>query len=168
MRGAPWSLVAAAVAVGAACSSPETLEAQGGPCFLATDCQEGLVCIPQPDGSRRCSSDLSSIQVPAEAGASDAVAPVPEARAPADTAAPDAGAGPDTNTPQPDVAAPPDVGSPPDTGMPDVGSPPDTGAPDVGLPPDTGAGSSPDTGAGSPPDTGAPADATGSSEAATD
>jgi hypothetical protein len=70
-----------------ACSTPESLAGQGGECFLATDCQPGLVCVPKKDGTRACSSDLSTIEhtpfAPGEAGvaadAGEAGAASPEA-----------------------------------------------------------------------------------------
>jgi hypothetical protein len=52
-----------------ACSSNDPI-GSGGQCFETTDCAAGLVCIPQKDGSRICSSDLSSIQM-TETDASD-------------------------------------------------------------------------------------------------
>lgn len=52
-------LVPAALAL--ACSSSPALVAAGGECFAASDCQPGLVCVPQRNGPRVCSSDLSQI-----------------------------------------------------------------------------------------------------------
>jgi hypothetical protein len=64
----------------AACSSPPSLEDVGGPCFQVIDCKLGLVCVPKADGTRACSSDLSSITgtgapatAPAEAAAPPAL-----------------------------------------------------------------------------------------------
>jgi hypothetical protein len=88
---------------------------------VVTDCQPGLACVQQADGSRRCSNDLTPIQMPAEAGG------------PADATPQDAMVDGDDATPMGDSAAPQDTGTPP---PPDTGSPPqDTGAP---PPPDTG------------------------------
>lgn len=56
-----------------ACAPDPALVAAGGECFAATDCEPGLVCVPQRGGARACSSDLSQIvgRPPAEAGAAD-------------------------------------------------------------------------------------------------
>ena len=53
-----------AVALGgilAACSTQAKAVAQGGQCFQAIDCQDGLVCVPQPDGRSACTNDVSGI-----------------------------------------------------------------------------------------------------------
>jgi hypothetical protein len=127
---------AAVAALPAACSSQEQLQGEGGPCTQATDCQEGLVCIPQPDGTRTCSSDLGSIQQTEDAGGGgNDAAPKDSGNADARMPARDGG------TPPQDGGAPPqDSGSPPqDSGSPpqDGGSPPqDSGAP----PQDSGGG----------------------------
>ncbi len=62
-------VVAFALAVGvlaalpAACSSSQSLAAAGQACLNATDCQPGLVCVPDGTGTERaCSDDLSGIQ----------------------------------------------------------------------------------------------------------
>ena len=101
-----------------ACTT-NSLTAKGGACFQSIDCQDGLVCIPNPgaDGGGTCSDDLTNIQKPVEAGG-DAPAATD---APTDTGTPDTGT-PDTGTP--------DTGTP-DTGTPDTGTP-DTGTPDAG------------------------------------
>ena len=44
-----------------ACSSSPALVAAGGDCFAASDCQPGLVCVPQKNGPRVCSSDLTQV-----------------------------------------------------------------------------------------------------------
>ncbi|MDP9001909.1 MAG: hypothetical protein M3O46_17550 [Myxococcota bacterium] len=44
-----------------ACSTAPKLQARGEQCWLVTDCQLGLVCVNQPNGPRRCSSDLTPI-----------------------------------------------------------------------------------------------------------
>ena len=131
----PVLVFAAAMGAGEACGQAETPAASGGTCEQASDCQEGYVCITQPDGTRQCSNDLTSIQL-TEEGGMEAAAMAMEGAAPqGDGAAP----------PQEGGAPPPDSGSPPmDSGSPpaDTGSPPkDTGSPpqDTGSPPqDTG------------------------------
>jgi hypothetical protein len=120
-----------------ACSSPATPSGQGDTCEQATDCQEGLACIPQANGTRQCSSDFTPVQTTEEAGVTQD-APAQQEAAPGDGTTPP----PDGTTPTPDTGGnpPPDTGSPPkDSGSPppDTGSPPpDTGSP----PPDTGTG----------------------------
>ena len=54
-----------------ACASQPSLSAAGEQCFAATDCVDGLVCVPQRDGSRLCSDDLSQVtgRPPPEGGA---------------------------------------------------------------------------------------------------
>ena len=107
------ALAVPAVVLGACNASPK-LSAAGGACFQATDCEDGLVCVPQKDGSRVCSSDLSGIQTTEEAG----------------------GAGDDSTTADgpldglgPDYVAPGDDGPGPDTSPPDTSVPPDTSPP---------------------------------------
>jgi hypothetical protein len=126
--------VGTALAAPAACSSSSAgLQGEGGTCSLTSDCQEGLVCIPQSDGSRKCSSDLSGIQQTEEAGGADATMPTPQK---------DGGKTTDGGKPAGDGGSPPpqDGGNQPqDTGSPpqDTGTPPqDTGAP----PQDSGGG----------------------------
>jgi hypothetical protein len=128
----------AAVAAGGACGQPAPAESQGGTCEQSTDCQEGYVCITQPNGSRQCSNDLSSIQSTEEAGGMDATAPQNDATTP-----PQDG----TTPPQESGSPPQESGSPPkDSGTPpkEAGNPPqDTGSPpqDTGSPPqETGTG----------------------------
>jgi hypothetical protein len=136
-RGAYLSpvLVLVAMAAGEACGQAATPAASGDTCELTSDCQEGYVCITQADGSRQCSSDLSSIQLTEEAGM--------EAAAPMEAGAPQ---GDSTAPPQEGGMPPQDSGTPPkDTGSPpqDTGSPPqDTGSPpqDTGSPPQEGGG----------------------------
>ncbi|MBS2015798.1 MAG: hypothetical protein JST00_23120 [Deltaproteobacteria bacterium] len=57
-----------------ACDADTTRVGAGAECFLATDCEPGLVCVPQQNGSRICSSDLSRVagRPPPEAGPRDA------------------------------------------------------------------------------------------------
>ena len=58
-----------ALALSSACSTKAKLIAQGGDCLQATDCEDGLVCVPQDDGRRICSNDLSGVQTIEEAAA---------------------------------------------------------------------------------------------------
>lgn len=55
---APFLLV---VVLPLACSEDATLVGPGGECFAATDCQPGLVCVPQRGGSRLCTNDLTQV-----------------------------------------------------------------------------------------------------------
>ena len=86
-----------------ACTGDTPAVAAGGDCFLASDCEPGLVCIAQPSGVRQCSNDLSKVtgKPPPEAGPADASR---EGEAAAD--------GP--------VDGPADDTSMPDTSMPDT------------------------------------------------
>ena len=54
-----------------ACGTDTSLSGPGDECFAATDCQAGLVCVPQRGGSRLCSNDLTMVagRPPPEAGA---------------------------------------------------------------------------------------------------
>jgi hypothetical protein len=114
------------VALGAAsgaCSSAEKLQGQGGICFQVSDCQEGLACVPQKDGSRICTNDLTPIQMAAEAGGG--------AKPDAAGDASGDGAASDATTPT-DSAMPVDTGTPSaDTGTPPL---PDTGSPSEAAP----------------------------------
>jgi hypothetical protein len=102
-----------------ACSSAEKLSGEGGACFLVTDCQDGLVCVPkvasQPDGARVCSNNVSAI-VPDNTGTPELdggdgipttiptfdAQPVPDAVTSADGGAPE-----DATTSPPQEGAPP-------------------------------------------------------------
>jgi hypothetical protein len=110
--------------VGASCSSAQTLEGQGGQCLQTTDCQLGLACVPQKNGTRICSNDLTPIQMVPMNGM--------------DAAAPDAMPASDANAV--DSTTPADTSPPVDTGSAvDTGSPPDTGSvPETSVPVDTG------------------------------
>ena len=57
-----------------ACAQDSPLVGPGAECFLASDCQPGLVCVPQRNGGRVCSNDLSQVmgRPPPEAGMGDA------------------------------------------------------------------------------------------------
>ena len=52
-----------------ACSSAAALQGPGGPCFLVGDCRPDLVCVTQPDQTRRCTNDLGGIESTEDAGA---------------------------------------------------------------------------------------------------
>jgi len=59
--------------IAAACGSQSSSVGQGGECQVASDCVEGLVCVPQKDGTRVCSNDLSGVQkTPPTSGGNDA------------------------------------------------------------------------------------------------
>ena len=113
---APAAVAVCALIAAGACSTPAKLVAQGGECHQATDCEEGLVCIPQQDGKSICDSDLSKIQKTEDA----APPPVHDAGTPRDGAsdapvARDGGGGTDAAPPD-DGAAGVDSSSPPDAG----------------------------------------------------
>jgi len=93
----------------ASCSESK-LAGVGADCLQATDCEEGLVCIPS-GGRRICSGDLSGIEKPPEKDASTSDGNQTDASR--DGAVPDANK-PDTNVP--------------DTNVPDTRPPADTGA----------------------------------------
>jgi hypothetical protein len=118
-RGLALGLTVALVTVtlSGACATKSSAVGPGGECFLATDCQPGLICIEQPNKTRVCSDDLSRVagRPPPEGGADDDAGEggVPEGSVP----------GPDANVPQPDTGLP-------DTGTPDTGSPVDSGVGD--------------------------------------
>lgn len=118
-RLAPF--VAAAIVFGIACGTANLVGA-GGDCFVVTDCEPGLACVPQKDGRHICSTDLTNIVF------------VPDAA----EAAPPAEAGPDapvSDGPKPDASMNPDTSMVPDTSMPDTSM-----APDTSMPPDASAG----------------------------
>ncbi len=119
----------------AACSTSATPGGAGAECFQATDCAQGLVCLPPScnGGKQICGSDLTCVQSMLDAGVESSAfetGPPPEGAPPADSPPPT-----DTGTPPQDTGSPPmDTGSPPQ----DTGSPPqDTGSP---PPPDSSAG----------------------------
>jgi hypothetical protein len=104
---------AALVAMALSCSSKETLQPEGGTCALATDCEEGLVCI---DG--QCSSDLSLIQsTETEGGTEGGGMGTMMTPPPGDGSTPTSDA---TMSTEAGGSTPPDSGSPPH----DSGSPP--------------------------------------------
>ncbi len=82
----------------AACNPDTARVGAGGECFVATDCEQGLVCVPQQNGSRVCSNDLSRIsgRPPPEAGPRDAVADADDAAQDAPEDAPIQETGTDT------------------------------------------------------------------------
>ncbi|WP_394828875.1 hypothetical protein [Pendulispora albinea] len=91
----------------ASCSENK-LAGPGGDCFQATDCEDGLVCVPS--GNRKvCSNDITGLQTPPakDASLNDA------ARA--------------------DAPVPNDAYRPPDTSVPDTRPPVDTGVVDTGT-----------------------------------
>jgi hypothetical protein len=81
-------VVVAAVVTGEACGQAETPAGNGGTCQQTTDCQEGYVCITQPDGTRQCSNDLTSIQLSEEGGMEAGETPMEAAAPEGDSAAP--------------------------------------------------------------------------------
>lgn len=95
------------VAVLFACATPPAASGPGEECFQATDCQSGLICVPQPSGARVCSNDLTKVagRPPPEAGAADAGGDGPREGAPAE--------GPKQDTSMPDTSMP-------DTSVPDT------------------------------------------------
>jgi hypothetical protein len=103
---------ALAIAVPVACASKPTPSGPGEDCFAASDCQPGLVCVPQKSGAFVCSSDLTQVagRPPPEAGVGDSEA--------GDAAASDA-----------PVVVPPDGAGVQDTGT----VTPDTGITDTGT-----------------------------------
>lgn len=71
-------LVAVAIV---ACATSSSRAGAGEECFLASDCEDGLVCVPQANGGRVCSNDISRVagkpptgEPPSEAGADAAEA----------------------------------------------------------------------------------------------
>jgi hypothetical protein len=101
--------IAAAWAPLGACSGPSAAVDRGGACYLATDCAPGLVCVPQKNGTRICTDDLTGLGAPPpEGGAGDSG---------------DAGDATEETPIEPPDTGPPDTG-PPDTGPPDTGPPP--------------------------------------------
>ena len=83
-----------------ACSSSPALVAAGGDCFAASDCQPGLVCVPQKNGPRVCSSDLSQVTGRPPAAGDAAIAEAGEAATDAPVA----------DAPEQDTSPPPDAG----------------------------------------------------------
>jgi hypothetical protein len=106
------AVVIGLITVGAvmfACASQPSLSGPGEECFAATDCADGLVCVPQRGGSRLCSDDLSQVtgRPPPEGGAAMMEA---GGDGPREGSATDGQGGQDTSTP--------------DTSMPDTSMPP--------------------------------------------
>jgi hypothetical protein len=109
--GAILGPFALAIAVPVACASKPSPSGPGEDCFAASDCQPGLVCVPQKSGAFVCSSDLTQV----------AGRPPPEAGV-ADSEAGDAPASDAPIIPPPD-AQPQDTGTViPDTGITDTGT----------------------------------------------
>jgi hypothetical protein len=92
-----------------ACGTDPSVSAAGEECFEATDCQDGLICVPQQNGSRVCSNDLSGVS----------------GKPPGEDAGPmEAGEGGELNDGAPPTDAPAQDTSAPDTSVKDTGSPP--------------------------------------------
>jgi hypothetical protein len=105
------AFVALAIALGAAaCNSAADLVPAGGECNAATDCEQGLACIPRDGGSGVCSSDLNSVQTEEDASMADGAARMNKDAAPTDDAMPT-----DDATPPDDANMPPmmDANMPP-------------------------------------------------------
>ena len=104
------AVVIGSIAVGMilfACAAQTSLSGPGQECFAATDCQDGLVCVPQRGGARLCSDDLSQVtgRPPPEGGAAaEAGGDGPREANPADGPAQDTSV-PDTSVP--DTSMPP-------------------------------------------------------------
>jgi hypothetical protein len=86
-----------------ACTPDTAPIAAGGECFTATDCDPGLVCIPDKTGARQCSNDLTQVvgkpppeAGPMEAGEAGEAGPQPDGGQ--DTSIPDTSM-PDTSKP---------------------------------------------------------------------
>lgn len=88
-RAAVLAPLLAGAALVFACATDASLVGPGGECFLASDCQPGLVCIEQRDKRRVCTDDLTGVEgrppqqgeageagEPAEGGADGPVPPV--------------------------------------------------------------------------------------------
>ena len=91
-----------------ACGTDSALIGPGEECFAATDCQAGLVCVPQRGGSRLCSNDLTMVagRPPPEGGAAadgEAGSDGPTEGATTDAPVQDTSM-PDTNVPDTNVA----------------------------------------------------------------
>jgi hypothetical protein len=117
-RSVRAAVVIGPIAVGLvmfACAAEPSLSGAGGECFAATDCVEGLVCVPQRDGARLCSDDLSQVtgRPPPEGGMMTEAGDGPSEANPSD--------GPQgQDTSMPDTSMP-------DTSMPDTSTPVDAG-----------------------------------------
>jgi hypothetical protein len=124
--GGPWGVgvavgvVLSALAAALGCTGTNAV-GPGGDCFLATDCDDGLACVPQADGRRVCSADFSGIVSTNDGGAMDEEPALEQ----------DSGGNEASADVTRDQTAP-------DTGNPDTGES-DTGGPDTGEP-DTGGG----------------------------
>jgi hypothetical protein len=62
-----------------ACSSPETLLGEGSRCFVTTDCEPGLFCVPQKGGAGVCSNNFDAIVSTEPVPGADAAAPAKDA-----------------------------------------------------------------------------------------
>jgi hypothetical protein len=110
------------VVLAVGCSNPAALLGQGGQCLQTTDCQDGLFCVPQKNGTKTCSSNLAAIVSTEEAGAMATKDAAGEAAARDGAVAEgggsggeagathDAGAVPEASVDAPDETAAPDAG----------------------------------------------------------
>jgi hypothetical protein len=103
------ALAAVAMATPFACSSPQTLQGNGGRCLQTIECQPGLFCVPQMNGPGMCSTNLMSIVSTEEGGKQEA------------SAAQDGAAKRDAPTPDTGATTPPDGGSTPEAQAPQDG-----------------------------------------------
>jgi hypothetical protein len=133
--GIAWGALAGLVGLAAvaACSSPAALLGQGGQCLQTTDCENGLVCVPQPNnGPKICSSNLATTVSTEEAGTT----------APTDAPTGDGNVAPGDGAPPGDTGSPTDGGA---RGKPDAteameaqaAPPKPEAAPPVDAPPET-------------------------------
>lgn len=105
----------AGVLIVAACATKPAAAGAGDECFEATDCQAGLICVPQPSGARICSNDLTKVtgRPPPEAGAADTGRDGPNEGSVKDGPGQDTSTMPDTSIPDTSV---------PDTSIADAGA----------------------------------------------
>jgi hypothetical protein len=102
------ALIAFPALLALACTASSSAVGPGQECFAASECEPGLVCVPQRNGGSVCSNDLSQVT----------------GRPPMEPPAPDAGEGGDAPADGPELDAPPqdtgtDTGA--DTGIKDAG-----------------------------------------------
>ncbi|HEY4011773.1 MAG TPA: hypothetical protein VGM06_00430 [Polyangiaceae bacterium] len=75
-RGA---LLAGLAGLAGACSSPPVLQGAGVRCMQVADCQLGLVCVYQTDGTGTCSGDTSALVMTEGDGSAAQAATTPPA-----------------------------------------------------------------------------------------
>jgi hypothetical protein len=104
----------AALFVFVACGTDTSRSGPGDECFAATDCQAGLVCVPQRGGARFCSNDLSEVtgRPPPEGGSTAEAGQGGDARL--EGAVQQDAPGQDTN--MPDTSMTPDTAPPVEAG----------------------------------------------------